>query len=115
MNTLPPSAKPNIAISEERAKKLRRELNWRLLQASRSVMVALPNDLADRRQTLELWVDLLAVLNDYEKARPLIEAAMGAGIMTTKDGAGISFNFFTNEDDKRSILRAALALREEKK
>jgi len=49
------------------------------------------------------------------RQRPLIDAAMGAGIMTTKDGAGISFNFFTNEDDKRSILRAALAYREGEK
>jgi hypothetical protein len=52
---------------------------------------------------------------ELAKQAPLIEAVMGAGIMTTKDGAGISFNFFTNEDDKRSILRAALALRKEKK
>ena len=58
---------------------------------------------------------IVEMMAELAKQAPLIEAVMGAGIMTTKDGAGISFNFFTNEDDKRSILRAVLALREEKK
>jgi len=69
----------------------------------------------EKMLTADLTRDVNEAHTQLAKQAPLIEAVMGAGIMTTKDGAGISFNFFTNEDDKRSILRAALAYREGEK
>ena len=53
--------------------------------------------------------DLHAIFADYEKARPLIEAAMGAELLAyTEDDP------FFSDADNGAILRAVLKLREEK-
>ena len=80
-----------------------------------------------KKQRDRYFRDLLAVLNDYEKARPLIEAVMKAPVYTLKtDIAEIDANaskFWNHEpmpgiayivSANRDILYAVLALREKK-
>ena len=69
-------------------------------------------------EPMEGWIDthdiddLLLLLDECERARPLIEAVMGARLMATRENPK---DIIIVEEDVASILRAALAYKEQSK
>ena len=128
MTTITPSARPNIAPSEERVKELRkRASNYGSLPES--TVNAILDDYSALKAEVKRLNTWHSTLSEAWKARaekaeaelakqaPLIQAVMRAWIAADHPVANSVMRtlVFANAIHEDDILRAALALREEKK
>ena len=99
MTTIPPSARPNITAVLDDYAALKAEV--KRLNTWHSTLSEAWKARAEKAET------------ELAKQAPLIEAAMGATLYDS-EAPGVTLLEFS-ELDEEAILRAALALREEKK
>ena len=74
MTTIPPSAKPNIAPSDDRVKELRDLATEGLTNAKEYVDLFLEGAVRESwEKRVRFWADLLAILDDYSSMRAEVE------------------------------------------